>query len=224
MKEFLSILNRTPLFLGLQDEQILAMLSCLQAQRHIYAKGAYVFLEGDSTDAFGLVLAGRVHIMQEDFWGNRNLIASIGIGEVFAESYACLPNAPLAVSAEAQENTTVLFLNVRKLLTTCAAACEYHNDVIRNLVAMLAAKNLRLNEKLQHVMQRTTREKLLSYLSAESRRSGSPAFEIPFNRQQMADYLSVDRSALSNELCKLRDEGALRFQHNRFALLRAGEG
>lgn len=224
MEEYLSVLNKTPLFQGLRDAQILAMLGCLKAQRRSYAKGEYVFHEGEGTEAFGLVLVGRVHIVQEDFWGNSNIIAGIGEGEVFAESYACLARAPLAVSAVAQESTTVLFLHVQKLLTTCAAACEYHSGVIRNLVAMLAAKNLRMNEKLQHVMQRTTREKLLSFLSAESRRAGSATFEIPFNRQQLADYLSVDRSAMSSELCKLRDEGTLVFQRNRFDLLRANEG
>jgi CRP/FNR family transcriptional regulator, dissimilatory nitrate respiration regulator len=224
MQALLPILSKTRLFQGLQDAQIIAMLGCLNAEQHSYAKGEYVLLEGVRVDAFGLVLAGSVHIVQEDFWGNRNIIAGIGVGEVFAESYACLAHAPLAVSAVAQEATNVLFLNVKKILTTCAAACEYHSGVIHNLVTMLAAKNLRMNEKLQHVMQRTTREKLLSFLSAESRRAGSAAFEIPFNRQQLADYLSVDRSAMSSELCKLRDESALRFVRNRFELLRTDGG
>jgi len=221
VKEYLPILRQTPLFRGLSDAQVLTMLGCLSATRRSYPKGAYVLREGDRVDAFGLLLEGSVHIVQEDFWGNRNIITGIGVGEVFAESYACLADAPLAVSAIAQENATVLYLNVRRLLTTCATACEYHNGVIHNLVAMLAAKNLRMNEKVQHITQRTTREKLLSFLSAESRRVGSAAFSIPFNRQQLADYLSVDRSAMSSELCKLRDEGQLRFQRDQFELLRA---
>lgn len=218
MKEFLPVLRQTPLFRGLNDTQILTMLGCLSAVRREYPKGEFVLAEGDLVGAFGLVLSGNVLVVQEDFWGNRNIIASIGVGEVFAESYACTAGVPLAVSVIAQETTVALFLDVRKLLTTCATACDYHNAVVHNLVAMLAAKNLRMNEKLQHMMQRSTREKLLSFLSAESRRLGRAAFEIPFNRQQLADYLSVDRSAMSSELCRLRDEGVLTFSKNHFEL------
>lgn len=218
MKEFLPVLRQTPLFRGLNDTQILTMLGCLSAVRRVYPKGEFVLAEGELVGAFGLVLSGNVLVVQEDFWGNRNIIASIGVGEVFAESYACTAGVPLAVSVIAQDTTVALFLDVRKLLTTCATACDYHNAVVHNLVAMLAAKNLRMNEKLQHMMQRSTREKLLSFLSAESRRLGRAAFEIPFNRQQLADYLSVDRSAMSSELCRLRDEGVLAFSKNHFEL------
>ncbi len=218
MKEFLPVLRQTPLFRSLSDAQILTMLGCLSAVRREYPKGAFVLDEGDLVEAFGLVLSGNVLVVQEDFWGNRNIIASIGAGEVFAESYACTAGVPLAVSVVAQDAVVALFLDVRRLLTTCATACEYHNTVVHNLVAMLAAKNLRMNEKLQHMMQRSTREKLLSFLSAESRRLGRATFEIPFNRQQLADYLSVDRSAMSSELCRLRDEGVLAFSKNRFEL------
>ena len=220
MIEFLPVLRAAPLFRSLSEAQILTMLGCLSAVQRTYAKGDYVLREGEPIDAFGLVLVGSVHIVKEDFWGNRNIIAGIATGEVFAESYACTAGAPLAVSAVAQEGTTVLFLNVQRVLTTCATACQYHNAVIHNLVGMLAAKNLTINEKLQHITQRTTRDKLLSFLSAQARRGGSAAFAIPFDRQQLADYLSVDRSAMSNELCKLRDEGVLRFSRNQFTLLR----
>ena len=218
MKEYLQVIRNSPLFQGLQDDQILSVLNCLSAKQHVYEKGEYVLAVGQHVDAFGFVLAGGVLVVQDDFWGNRNIIASIGEGEIFAESYACTAGVPLGVSVEAREHTAVLYLNVRRVLTTCSTACDYHNTLIRNLVAMLAAKNLRMNEKLQYVTQRSTREKLLSFLSAESRRGKGSTFQIPFNRQQLADYLSVDRSAMSNELCKLRDEGILAFEKNRFEL------
>lgn len=218
MEEFLDVLLHAPLFRGMNEQKILSMLTCLAAHRHNYQKGEYLLHAGEPVEAFGLVLEGCVHVMQEDFWGNRNIIVDIGVGEIFAESYACSAGTPLGVNVVAQENSTILFLNVRRALTTCSSACEFHSALIRNLVALLAAKNLLMNEKLQHVTQRSTREKLLSFLSAQSGRWGSATFEIQFNRQQLADYLSVDRSAMSSELCKLRDEGVLSFERNRFKL------
>ena len=130
-------------------------------------------------------------------------------GQLFAESFACMRGSVLNVSVVTDAPSVVLYLNVRQLLTTCSSACEFHNRVIMNLLSDLADKNLSFNEKLTHMAQRTTREKLLSYLSAESIRQDSQVFDIAYNRQQLADYLSVDRSAMSNELCKLRDEGII---------------
>ncbi len=219
MDEYLEMLSQTPLFAEMDRAKIASMLTCLSATQHAYTRGEYILSAGESVQTFGLVLAGAVHVVQEDFWGNQNIIAKIEAGGVFAESYACTPASRLAVSVVAEENTTILFLNIRRALATCGLACEHHHTLIRNLVSMLAAKNLILNEKVQHVSQRSTREKLLSYLSAESRRRDSATFTIPFNRQQLADYLSVDRSAMSGELSRLRREGVLTFHKNQFHLL-----
>lgn len=130
-----------------------------------------------------------------------------------------MPGARLGVSVTAEMKSAVLFLDVRRILTVCGASCPFHSRVVQNLASCLAQKNLRLTEKLTHITQRTTREKLLSFLSAESIRQGASGFDIPYNRQQLADYLSVDRSAMSWELCRLRDEGVLRFHKNHFELL-----
>ena len=215
----LGVMGSSPLLAGIQPEQRDAMFACLAAREIPFVKGSYVLREGDAVDSIGFVKTGLVHVVREDFWGNRNLITEIAAGEVFAESYACLPGSELPVSVVAVENTTVLFLDVRRVLTTCSTACEYHQVLIRNLVSMLAAKNLTLNEKLQHITQRSTREKLLSYLSSQSRRVGNASFTIPFNRQELADYLSVDRSAMSVELGRMRQEGLLHYQKNQFTLL-----
>lgn len=223
MEKYLPVLRLSPLFRGLGDAQILSVLGCLAARLCTYAKDETILPEGERVQAFGLVLEGGVLVTREDFWGNRNIIAGIGPGEVFAESYACTAGAPLAVSVVARERTVALHLNVASVLTACSNACPHHSALIRNLVGMLAAKNLRMNEKLEHISQRSTREKLLSFLSAESRRAGSAAFDIPFDRQQLADYLSVDRSAMSAELCRLRDENVLAFHKNHFALQGAQE-
>ena len=219
MDEYLEMLSHSPLFSGMDRAKIASILTCLTATHRSYAKGEYVLTAGEGVHTLGLVLSGAVHVVQEDFWGNLNIIAEITAGGVFAESYACTFGSALSVSVVAQESSVILFLDVRRLLATCSSSCEHHNELIRNLVSMLAAKNLLLNEKVQHVSQRSTREKLLSFLSAESRRHSSATFEITFNRQQLADYLSVDRSAMSGELSKLRAEGVLQYQKNRFQLL-----
>jgi CRP/FNR family transcriptional regulator, dissimilatory nitrate respiration regulator len=218
MLEFWTILQQTPLFTGITEDKADRMLTCLSAARRSFAKGMYILHTGDAVTRFGLILTGSVQVVAEDFWGNRNILAILGVGEVFAESYACLPGAKLTVDVMALEDTEALFLDARNALMPCASACDEHGALVRNLAAMLAAKNLNLNDKLHHVTQRSTREKLLSYLSAQSARTGSPTFAIPFNRQQLADYLAVERSAMSAELGRLRDEGVLTFQKNGFCL------
>ena len=222
MKDYLPVLRRAPLFAGVAEEEIAPMLGCLGARAASYARGEYLLREGERTGSLGLVISGAVSVVQEDFWGNRNLMARVGPGEIFAEAFACSPDAALGVSAEAEEPCEALWLDVRRVLTTCPTACAHHARLIRNLLAELAEKNLRLSEKLTHMGRRTTREKLLSYLSAEAGRHGSAEFDIPLSRQQLADYLSVERSAMSAELGRLRDDGLLTFSRNRFALLGGG--
>jgi CRP-like cAMP-binding protein len=223
MKQFLSVLKTSPLFYGMEEQEIETMLGCFSAEWRAFAKNDFLLRVGDEVDSLGLVLSGSVHIIQEDFWGNRNIIAEIGTGQVFAESYACTQGATLGVSVVAAEETAALFLNIRSVMTTCASSCAFHARLIRNLLSALAEKNLRMNEKLSHMTKRSTREKLLSYLSLESQRRGSAAFDIPFNRQQLADYLSVERSAMSSELGRLRDEGVLSFDKNHFHLYHSTE-
>lgn len=219
MKKYLPVLQNAPLFSGVSGDEILAMLSCLAATTGDYAKNEFILRRGDRAGAIGLVLAGSVHIIREDFWGNRNILATAAPGQLFAETYACAQSAALAVSVLAAEPATALYLNAQRILTSCSAACAFHARLIRNLLSALAEKNLLMNEKLIHMSQRTTREKLLSYLSAEAQRQGGPCFSVPFNRQQLADYLSVDRSAMSSELGRMRDEGLLQFSRNSFTLL-----
>lgn len=219
MKNFLPIICSSPLFSGLAEEETEAILGCLSASQESLERQQFLLRRGDRTAAMGLVLSGSVHIIREDFWGNRNIIATAGPGELFAETYACTAGATLDVSVVAAETARVMYLEVGRILNTCSPSCQFHERLIRNLLTVLAGKNLLLNEKLIHMAQRSTRDKLLSYLSAEAQRRGSASFTIPFNRQQLADYLSVDRSAMSNELGKMRDEGLLRFDKNSFQLL-----
>lgn len=218
MKEYYSLLMNTPLFDGIEQNNIGSMLNCLGARTELYQKNDYLLQTGDSPDSVGLLLSGSVLVMQDDFWGNRNIRARITQGQVFAEAFACVMGAVMDVSVVADESSTVMWLNVRRILRTCPTACAHHSRMISNLLADLAVSNLRANEKLTHISKRSTREKLLSYFSAEAQRQGAPEFTVPFNRQQLADYLSVERSAMSAELSKMQRDGLLRVNKNTFSL------
>ena len=208
-------MTSSPLFRDIAPADLASLLDCLDARERAYEKGAWLLRRGEWTDRLGLVLSGTVHILREDFWGSRSIVGLAGPGEVFAESYA-LAGEPLEVSVLAASDARVLFLRVETALTDCG-------QLTRNLTALLAEKNLTLTRKMRHMARRTTREKLLSYLSAQALRSGGAEFDIPMDRQQLADYLAVDRSAMSAALGKLRDEGVLEFRKNHFRLLEPGE-
>lgn len=218
MKKYFGILQESALFSGMSEQEIELILPCLSAAVREYAKGALILPSGERGHQIGMMLVGNAGIIREDFWGNRNLIAAISPGEVFAESYACLPEQKRNVAVTAETTAMVLWLDVRRILSPCSSCCPQHTGMIRNLLSVLAQKNLLLNEKMTHLTKRTTRQKLLSFLSAEAIRQGSANFRIPFNRQQLADYLSVDRSALSGELCRMRDYGLIAFHKNSFTL------
>lgn len=211
-------LKNTALFQGIEPNEMEPLLHCMSATQKSYAKGDTIYRIGEPIRSVGLVTSGLIHLVKDDFWGNRSILAEVACGELFGETYACVPSEPLGVSVIATKPTEVLFLDIRKILTVCSSACGFHTRLIHNLLSVLAQKNLLLTKKMEHITKRNTREKLLSYLSSESLKKGSSIFEIPFNRQQLAEYLSVDRSAMSNELSKLREEGILEFHKNKFQL------
>lgn len=218
MEKYFPILENSSLFAGICREEIGEMLHCLQARTVHYAKGDFVLHAGDSVESLGVILTGKALVIHEDFWGSRNLMASLSPGQCFAETFACTPQTPLSVSVVAEIPSDILFLNVQRILAVCPESCAHHTRMVRNLLTEMARKNIAFSQKLTHLGQRTTRLKLLSYLSAESQRQGSDAFDIPFTRQQLADYLFVERSGLSQELCKMRDEGLIEFHKNHFLL------
>ena len=218
MKDYLSVIRSARLFSGISEEELTPMLTCLTAEKKDFTKETFVLRTGDTADAIGLVLSGTVLIMQEDIWGNRNILSKAGLGQTFAAAYACAIGSRLNVSVIAETPVTVMFLNVKRILNVCPSACSHHSRIIRNLLGELAEKNLRFNEKLTHMGQRTTRSKIMSYLSAEAQRLGKYEFDVPFSRQQLADYLGVERSGLSLELGKMRSEGLLDFRKSHFVL------
>lgn len=219
MKINYEILKKSPLFNGISTTELQSMLACLSATHKSYKKDEFIFYSGDTINQVGMVLSGGVHILKEDFWGNRTIIAKIEPGDMFGETYACVKSIPIEVSVLCSENTDILFMDINKIMETCDSKCGFHYKLIQNLLFVFAQKNLMLTKKMSHTTQRSTREKLLSYLSAESIAHNSHSFKIPFNRQQLADYLSVDRSAMSNELSKLQKEGILTYEKNHFTLI-----
>lgn len=219
MKQFIPVLKRTKLFAGGTDQEIEAMLACLGAKEKEYQKGEYVFRQGECLNHFAILAEGGLHIQQDDYWGNRSIIGPIAVGEMFGEAYIAPGSGPLLNDVVAVQDSTVILFDAQKVLTTCSSACRFHATVVQNLFFVISERNRNLVQKLGHMSKRSTREKLISYLSAESQRHNSASFTIPFNRQQLADYLSVDRSAMSNELCKMRDDGLLLFEKNSFQLL-----
>ena len=218
MKEFFSVIRSSLLFSGISEQEFSSMQTCLKAENKNFPKGAFVLRAGDTAESIGLVLSGNVLIVQEDIWGNRNILSKAGPGQAFAAAYACAPGSRLNVSVMAETPVTAMFINVKRILDVCPSACSHHSRVLRNLLGELAEKNLRLGEKLTHMGQRTTRAKIMSFLSAEAQRRRACEFEIPFSRQQFADYLGVERSGLSQELGRLKKEGLLDYHKSHFIL------
>jgi CRP-like cAMP-binding protein len=219
VKNYLSALKKCRLFAGINESELPALLDCLSAFQNSYEKGGFVFMAGDNVTAIGIVLSGGVYVLQEDFWGNRSILSHVAPGGLFAEAFSCAEADSLPVSVITAEPSEILLLDYKRVVTTCSSACAFHTGLIKNMMQILAWKNVMLTQKIEHLTRRTTREKLLSYLSEQARQAAQSAFEVPFNRQELADYLSVDRSAMSSELCKMRDDGILRFYKNHFELL-----
>lgn len=218
MTEFVPVLKRTKLFSGVGDDDISTMLSCLEARLLTYKKGEHVLRQGEHLSDILVLAEGSLHIQRDDYWGNRSILGHIGVGEIFGEAYVAPESGTLLNDVIAVEDSAVFFFDVKRVISTCSSACRFHTMVVQNLFFAISEKNRGLVQKLDYMSRRTTREKLLSYLSEEAKKQNSASITLPFNRQQLADYLSVDRSAMSNELCKMRDEGLLEFEKNRFRL------
>ena len=219
MKEFYPILEQCPLFEGIQMEDLQAMLGCIGGRTVQLSKGQPVFTEGDPATHVGMVLQGSVQLVRSDYYGNRSIVAHIGPAQLFGETYACANVAALPVSIVADADSQVLLMDCRRITVSCSHACAFHSRIIFNLLRMVATKNLVFDQKIQITSQRTTREKLMAYLLSQAKLQGSSSFTIPYDRQSLADYLEVDRSGLSAEISKLRKEGIIQSEKNRFILL-----
>lgn len=220
MEKYIGLLKKSFLFSEIKEEEILTVLDCLKGNITNHPKNTYIYEAGDRMTNLCLLLDGQVHVINDDYWGNQNIMSVITPGDIFGESYVLSDLGQLMdISVYCTADAEVLNLSVRHLMALCPKRCNFHHQIILNLVTIIARKNLNLMKKLNHVSQRTTRDKLLAYLTSQKiQHAGKDAFHIPFNRQQLADYLGVDRSAMSNELGKMRDEGLIEFNKNYFEL------
>ncbi len=219
MEKFFPLLMNSPLFDGLDEEELGEVLACLGARAARYSKGETILCEGDPAECIGVVLSGAVQVFRMDYFGNRSLMGRLEEGDLFAEAFACAGVSAMPVSVVALEETEALLIRAESILRSCSSACAFHQRMIFNLMRILALKNLACNQKIEVTSKRTTREKLMTYLMMEAKQAETSTFAIPFDRQELADYLEVDRSGLSAEISKLRREGVLKCERSRFTLL-----
>ena len=219
MKKYFPVLRSCPLFADIDEGALESMLQCLNAQSRRFLRGQTVFHEGDEARWVGIVLEGAVQIFRNDYDGSRSLLGRAGVGQLFGEVFACAGMAELPVSVEATQDSVILLADCRRVLTVCRNACSFHNRLINNLLQAVAEKNLQLNRKIECMSRRTTREKLMVFLLGEAKAHNSREVDIPFDRQALADYLGVERSAMSAELGKLVRDGVIACQRRHFRLL-----
>ena len=218
MQNFVEFLKKMPLFQGIGSQELEALVGCLSGRERRFEKNAVIFRAGDTPKYLGVVLEGGVRVSREDLLGNRSILGEFGQGDLFGETFALAKAEALPVTVTATQPSQVLLIEGWRIIGTCPHCCGFHTRLIENMMAILARKNLMLSEKMEVMSKRSTRDKLLNYLSGQSQRAGSLTFTIPFNRQELADYLCVDRSAMSSELSKLQKEGILICDRSSFTL------
>ena len=212
-------LHNCPLFEGIETENLTKMLLCLRAEKVAVSKKQTIFSEGIKPTHIGILLAGNIQSIQVDYYGNRNILSVVSDNELFGEEFACSSINSLPVSYIANEKSEVMLIDREHILHTCSNNCAFHQKLIYNLMKSLANKNLSYHERIEITSKRTTREKLMSYLMLCARKANKNYFYIPFDRQSLADYLEVDRSGLSAEISKLRQEKIIESDKNYFKLL-----
>lgn len=219
MKKYLEILKNCPLFSHVDEESLSRMLVCLGARVVSFDKKHTVMAEGNAAKYIGIVLSGSAQIVRTDYYGNRSILAEVEPCEIFGEDFACAELREMPVAVIANEPCEIMLIECSHVLHTCNNNCGFHQQLIFNLMKDLAVKSIMFHQKIEITSGRTTREKLMTYLNLYARKTGRNSFEIPFNRQELADYLEVDRSGLSAEISKLRREGVIDSNRNHFVLL-----
>lgn len=215
-----TVFSHVELFRGIRAEELQMLLPCLQAAEKRYSRGEVIFRAGETISVLGVITSGSVNVVVNYYWGGSSIFGHFEAGQIFGETYAALPQQELLVDVAAAEDCSILFLNFDSLLTTCQKNCAWHHQIIRNLIRLSAEKNRSLSTRMMQTAPKTIRERMCLYLSEQAQHHGSNCFTIPYSRQQLADYLNVDRSALSNELSKMQQDGLIRFRRNEFTLLR----
>lgn len=215
MEKYLKNLKKNVLFDKIEDNNIQPLLKCLGAAVHKYDKNSIIFLAGDEITKVGIVLNGSVSVVKENISGDRNILANISSPDVFGETFACVEIKESPITVIANSKCEILLIEISKIIKTCPSSCAFHSKLIENMLKLMANKNIMLNAKLEILSAKTTRDKLIAYFSSQ----GKKKFSIPFNRDQLADYLNLNRSSMSRELCKMRDENIIKFEKNKFEVL-----
>ena len=219
MEKYLKILKKCSLFYGISDDNLLKMLTCLGAKIINFDKKYTIFAEGTTAKYIGIMLSGTAHTVQMDYFGNRSVLSVIKPTHIFGEAFACAEAENVPVSVIASEPCEVMLIDCGHILHTCSNNCGFHQQLIFNLMKDIGAKNIMFHQKIEITSKRSTREKLFSYLMLQAKKEGSNCFDIPFDRQELADYLEVDRSGLSAEISKMRAEGIIECRKNSFKIL-----
>lgn len=218
MEKYFNQIKNSPLFFGMNEDELKGILECFNARLKSYEAGEMIIRQSDVITNLYLVLEGEVNIEKDTYWGRRIIISKLGVNDNIAMSFVACKAVESTIDAVAAENTKLLVLNYEKCTSMCQNACARHKVLINNMFEILAKENLELLQKIENVSQKSIRDKLLTYLSNEARKNKNNSFEIPFNRQDLADYLNIDRSAMSFELSKLQKEGLIEYDRNKFLL------
>lgn len=218
MEKYLKLLREMALFEGIGEKEILGMLKCLNASLRNYENGNVIFQEGERVGAVGAVLEGRVQVVREDVHGNRLIMTEMGPADLFAEAFAPAEIEEIPVSVYASEKSRILFLDFKRIITQCSSHCEFHSHLVRNMMKVLAQKNVMLSNRIDLLGKRSIREKLLAYFWSQSKKIKKNRIVLPFNRNELADFLCVDRSAMSRVLGQMQEEGIISFKKNVFQL------
>lgn len=212
------LLKDAELFSDLTGPEIMALQNCMDFDLKTYEKDEIILHNGDLISSLGLVIEGSVMAERYDFWGNKNLWQLIEKNDIFAESFAAIKGQELYFNIVAKSDCKIVFIETSKIIRTCSKACGFHTKFIANLLQILARKNINLSNKIIHTSEKSIRSRVMNYLSDQAFKNKSQTFTIPFNRQEMADYLFVDRSALSKELSKMKEDGLIDYWKNQFSL------
>ncbi len=218
LEKYYHQIKNSPVFYGMKDDELQGLLECFNARIRNFEEGEMIIRQGDRITNIYLILEGAVNIEKDSYWGRRIIITQLSVNDNIALAFVASKNIESNIDAVAAQNTRVLVLSYEKCTSMCQNACTRHKVLINNLFDILSKENIELIQKIENVSQKTIRDKLLTYLSNEARKRKSNSFEIPFNRQDLADYLNIDRSAMSFELSKLQKEGLIKYNKNKFVL------
>lgn len=217
LHNYFPTLSNTPLFKGITETDLSNMLNCLGAQIASFKKGQIIISEGELPKFIGIVLSGRVHIYKDDISGNRSLVDTLGESRIFNEAICCAAVSQSPITVEANTDCKIMILRFNRLLHSCPNSCKYHQRLIENMLKTVAQNNLFLQRRMELIQARTIRAKVMGYLNGYSK--GRKEFFVPHNREQMAAYLCVERSALSHELIRMKADGLIDYNKNRFKFL-----